>query len=136
MGKHTGRGAVLLVALGLLTAGCAKEDQDRLQAVGRRIGEKMKTFQGQSRDKVTLCWPANGILGESAPISARVQARLRWEKELTGANIEVSAEGDTVVLTGTVLTLDQGRRARDLAQTTLGVEKVDADGLTVAGQKN
>ena len=64
-------------------------------------------------------------------MAGRVSARLRWDKSLVDAKIEVSEAGTTVELKGTVGEPAQKQRALELAESTAGVEKV-TDSLEVA----
>ena len=57
-------------------------------------------------------------------LDTRVSARIRWDKSLAGAQVQVSAKGTTVELKGTVRDMKQRRRAVELAESTTGVETV------------
>jgi hyperosmotically inducible periplasmic protein len=66
-------------------------------------------------------------------IQARVMSRLRWDKALTDANIDVDVEaGDAVILKGAVASAGARSKAIELAQDTVGVSRVIADNLVVA----
>lgn len=54
-----------------------------------------------------------------------VQVRLKGDLELASEQIAVTAQGDTVVLSGTVGTADERQRAESLARSVKGVEKID-----------
>jgi osmotically-inducible protein OsmY len=61
----------------------------------------------------------------TTPLDARVRWRIRWDKALAGADIEVdSPMGGVVHLRGVVNDLSRQRRALELAETTEGVDKV------------
>jgi len=62
--------------------------------------------------------------GDLLPIEDRVRLRFQTEKALEGAKITVIAEGGEVRLRGEVANALVRARAVELAQTTLGVEKV------------
>jgi hypothetical protein len=67
--------------------------------------------------------PATG--GNATPLDARVRWRIRWDKALAGADIQVdSPTGGVVQLRGVVNDLTRQRRAVELAETTEGVDKV------------
>ena len=62
---------------------------------------------------------------DAVTLDGCVSARIRWYKELRDLDIAVQATGGkTVVLKGTVPTLDKRQRAVQLANTTVGVESV------------
>jgi osmotically-inducible protein OsmY len=113
----------LLLGL-LLLSGCQNKDADQLARLGTKLGQKVEAVFVGNSGRVAQNWPALPIhLGEVA-LDARVSARLRWDKQLSGATIKVSADGGTVELQGKGLTLEQRRRAVELAESTAGVEKV------------
>jgi osmotically-inducible protein OsmY len=64
-------------------------------------------------------------LTDAAGLDLRVSARLRWDKTLSEAPIDVQTNGAVVELRGKVRDLTQRRRAVELAGTTAGVEKVN-----------
>jgi hypothetical protein len=111
---------LFVLSLLALTAGCKPRDGDILRKIVHRTGEKLQGAVG----------PVNR-LGEGAAGAARsgaagrVEARLRWDRYL--ANIRVEASGDedgVVVLSGKVKNVQLKQRALDLAQSTVGVERV------------
>ena len=61
----------------------------------------------------------------------RVYGRLRWDKALAGATLNVQAVGATITLTGTVPDQAARTKAITLAQDTVGVTKV-IDQLSLA----
>jgi hypothetical protein len=105
-------------------AGCDRQDADRLSRLGRK---------GLARAEATLAGLTCSLTGGQAgfpcgPIEGgldlRVSARLRWDKKLAGDAIEVRAQGALIELKGKVADLAHRRRAVELAETTVGVEKV------------
>jgi hypothetical protein len=52
---------------------------------------------------------------------------IKTDGELAGEGIQVSAKGDTLVLSGSVQTDDEKQRAERLAKTTRGITKVEND---------
>jgi hypothetical protein len=127
MGKLRAR-VWLLLGLAAFTAGCSRQDTERLARIGKRIAAHAEALTADCRAGMGSSW--NGV-GEGAGLGARVRARLRWDKALTGLPIRVHAAGGAVELTGTVHDLTQRRRAVELAESTTGVEKVN-DQLQVA----
>ncbi len=118
------------VGLALLAAGCEGQDADRLARIGRKVADRLLApgsyDPGRPADSLQSI---RGGLGEFA-VDAKVAARLRWDKELEGARIQVGAVGaGTVRLTGTVPSFEAHQRAVNLARATSGVNGV-VDELT------
>ena len=126
MGKVRAR--VWLLGLAALTAGCSRQDTERLGRIGKHLAARAETVTADCRAGLGSSW--NGV-GEGAGLEARVGARLRWDRGLAGLPLQVHAAGGTVELKGTVRDLAQRRRAVELAESTSGVEKVN-DQLQIA----
>jgi hyperosmotically inducible periplasmic protein len=120
----------LLAVLVLGVCGCNDKDVDQLARVARKAAEKVQSVTGGTQGKVTQVWQALRANCDEMALDARVAARLRWEKVMAGAAIQVQANGTTVELRGTATSAAQHDRALELAQETVGVEKV-VDGLTI-----
>jgi hypothetical protein len=121
----TRMGRWLLLGLTILGTGCNRQDTERLARVGRRLVAKTEALAGDLRENLSGgCWQGFCAAWEQAGVDARVAARLRWDKDLAGASVSVQASGGAVELKGTVRDLTQRRRAVDLAERTVGVEKV------------
>jgi osmotically-inducible protein OsmY len=131
MGKR-GSGWLLL---GVLTAaaGCNHEDADRLARVSRKAAAKVQGLTGDAPGRLAETCQVLRSGWDEVALDARVTARLRWDKGLSGAHVEVRASGGTVELVGTVASDNQRGRAVELAQATVGVEQV-TDRLTVEGE--
>ena len=69
--------------------------------------------------------------GAPTPIAQAVKARLAADQKVGSDAIQVEAEGDTVILTGTVKSAEEKQQAVRVAQETQGVSKVE-DRLTVS----
>ena len=123
----------LLLGLAVLGSGCSKGDTERLARVGRKILAKAASLSEDTNDRLHTGWQSfRGNLGETG-LDARVATRLRWDKSLAEAPIEVVALSDNAVeLKGPVADLEQRRRAVALAESTLGVERV-VDSLEMPG---
>jgi hypothetical protein len=99
---------------------------------GRRIGEKIDEAAGALRRDAEKAGAAvrEGFHKAKASVNAmgieaRVYGRLRWDKALDGASIDVSAASDgTVTLTGTVANAAARAKAVQLAADTVGVSRV------------
>jgi hypothetical protein len=109
------RGAVCLLVVAL--AGCNRQDTDCLSRVGRRLLDRAHGATQELRGKLDVGLPVTGV-------QERVQQRLRADKALAETAIEVTGQGAEVELKGMVKTRDQRTRAVDLAETTVGVEKL------------
>jgi len=133
MGKTGKFGSGLFLA-SLLACACNNDDADRLARVGRKTAEKVDEVSGGAPGKL-----ANGLQVMRADLDevgldSRVAARLRWDKTLADAAIQVRARGSAIELSGRVADLSQRRRAVELAESTAGVDKVK-DELIVAGME-
>jgi hypothetical protein len=114
----------LLVILVLLGSGCNRQDTERLAKVGKRIMARADELTGEVRAALGSGLQGVRAGGEEIGLAARVSARLRWDQTLADVKIDVQAAGTVVELKGTVRDLTQRRRAVELAESTVGVEKV------------
>jgi hypothetical protein len=112
-------------ALALLVCGCGGQDVDRLGRICSMTAGKFNEMVGGSHGKLANGWDAIcGAISESTP-DARVATRLRWDKALTNADIQVQPAGPGVIrLQGNVIDANQQQRAAELAESTQGVEQV------------
>jgi osmotically-inducible protein OsmY len=121
---------VLLLGVG----GCNHRDADRLARVSRKAAEKVQALTTGSSNRVAEGLQVMRASWDEIALDARVAARLRWDKGLAGSHIEVRASGTTVELHGTVASANQRGRAVELAESTLGVERV-SDNLELSGDQ-
>jgi len=142
----------LLPLVAALVCGCGADDADRLARIGRKTAARCDAMTVGLREKVAAgvdsvrtsvpsaatspespdpapappappMTPAASV--NSTPINARVLWRIRWDKSLAGADIQVdSPSGGVVHLRGIVNDLTRQRRAVELAETTEGVDRV------------
>jgi hypothetical protein len=112
---------LLLLAV---VAGCTREDSDRLARVGRKAAEKTKWLRCDLGTNLVPGWQGLRSNLDEAGLDARVACRLRWDRSLADLPIEVHAHGRVIELKGTVHDLNERCRAVELAESTLGVEKV------------
>src|SRR5437868_2731258 len=116
-----------LFALGLsvFAIGCDNQDTDRLARVGRKLDEKFHALIGGPQEKLTSGWLAMRSNWDDVTLDTRVSVRMRWDKSLAEASIQVSTVSEGVVeLKGKVASLQQRRRAIEIAQSTAGVNEV------------
>ena len=110
MGKpHANR--MTWAAIGLVLAGCSRQDPERLARVGARVGQKAEAALAGNDGRLLRGWQS--IRGEIA-LDARVMARLSSDKLLAKRTISVQVSGGEVQLQGKVENIDQ-RRGRDPA---------------------
>jgi osmotically-inducible protein OsmY len=102
----------------VLAAGCNRQDADCLRDIGHKLAADLV---GDIQDSVHT-----GVQGvcDHLSLETRVSARLRWDRNLAGAAIEVKAQGADIELKGTLADPNQRRRAVELAESTTGVDKV------------
>ena len=86
---------------------------------------KFNDMAGGPHGKLANGWDAVcGAISETTP-EARVAVRLRWDKALDKADIQVQPAGPGVIrLQGNVTDAAQQQRAGELAEATQGVEQV------------
>ncbi len=113
-----------------MACGCSSQDAVHLAQIGRQTAAKAGALAGGPEGKLATGWYAVQGQGAGPSLETRVAARLRWDKMLADIAIQVKAMGGTVELKGKVRDLAQRRRAVELAESTVGVERV-ADGLEV-----
>ncbi len=117
---------LLLCSLALCLGGCSRNDTECLARLGRKLAERAEQASEEIAGKLDLDWK---IAAADAGIARRVEQRLRWDRFLADAGLEVRGTGAEVELLGTVRTEQQRQRAIKLAESTVGVEKVSADAL-------
>jgi osmotically-inducible protein OsmY len=113
----------LFCVLMLMACGCEQQDTERLDRAGRRVAVKCGHAASAIQDKLATTWSAARTHWEDTPLDVRVTARLRSDKDLADAEIQVGAREGVVELHGTV-NIKQRQRAVELAEATIGVEKV------------
>ena len=120
----------MLLGLCAICGGCSRQDTERLGSIGRKVMERAGAATASCREKI------DGLKGSGAADSLqdRVALRLRWEKVLADAPIEVVVNGNEIELKGTVKTAEQRSRAVELAESTAGVLRVLIS-LSVAEEK-
>ena len=124
MGKRRfGRWALAGLGLAVGTIGCSNEDPDHLARVAKCVAAKSEGLTGDA-DKTLTGWQALQANLDELTLDARVSARLRWDKDLAATPIQVQVRDGAVELKGTVRDLQQRRRAVELAQSTVGADKV------------
>jgi hypothetical protein len=109
----------------IVCCGCSNEDADRLGRVCRRAAGQVLTHSEPARAKLARGWHALRRDGSANGLESTVVARLRQDKSLAAASIEVRVLGEGVVeLHGQVADEKQRHRAVELVDSTVGVERV------------
>lgn len=115
---------VLLIILFILLVGSRFEpsDGDRLAAIGRITTGKVR---GAMPPAEKLAGPLDSLRrGLPTRLEDRVKNRLETDRGLQGIAFTVSADGETITLRGIVPDVNARKHAVDLAESTVGVEKV------------
>jgi len=100
--------------------------------VGATLGEKVDRGLNQLGEKLRKGWADIRKSVDELTVQGRVYGRLRWDKALANAPIEINVQNENVVtLSGTVADDVARKTAVDLAQDTIGVRQV-IDHLTVS----
>lgn len=125
------RGTCLIFFLSLTLAGCSDSDADKLRKVGDKTYDRAAVIVQQTWDELGRTLLDQQQSSPQHDLLTRVQLRLKWDRDLAELPIVASAAGDVITLTGTVKAGEQKDRAISLANSTIGVSKVD-DQLVVA----
>jgi osmotically-inducible protein OsmY len=88
------------------------------------VEEKLHALTGGPQEKLSSGWLAMRTNWDAVTLDTRVSARLRWDKSLADATIQVSATDGVVELKGKVADLKKRQRAVEIAQSTAGVTEV------------
>src|SRR5262245_962339 len=104
------RWALVGLALAAGAIGCSQEDPDHLARVAKCVAAKGEGLTGDA-DKTLTGLQALQVNLDELTLDARVSARLRWDKDLAGSQIQVQVRDGAVELKGTVRDLPQRRRA-------------------------
>jgi hypothetical protein len=102
----------------VMSAGCNRQDVDGLGRIGRKLLDRSQVAVSPLREQFD-----HTLIG-AAGIKGRVQQRLQNDKSLTDARLEVVVNQAEVELKGTLKRDEQRRRAVELAESTVGVERV------------
>lgn len=100
--------------------------------VGTTIGEKLDRGLNQLGETLRKGWADIRKSVDELTVQGRVYGRLRWDKSLANAPIEIAVQNENVVtLSGSVADEAAHATAVKLAQDTIGVRQV-VDHLTVS----
>jgi len=117
-----------------LAAGCSDKDVRKIEKVTGKAWNKAEKAGQQLGAELGLDLERAASRWEDLTLPGRVEQRLRWDQLLRGADIKVQIEQDQVVLSGTIASETQRRRAVELAESTDGVQNV-REALQIKGDK-
>jgi len=121
----------LLPLIFLPVLGCSDADAEKLRRAGDKTYDRVVNAAQQVADELgkTLLdqKPPTAAPPPTPDLAQKVQHRLDWERDLAGLSLQVSANADTITLSGSVKNDAQRQRAVQLAEATVGVAKVIAD---------
>jgi osmotically-inducible protein OsmY len=121
IGKLCKRGPLLAA---LFLASCNSDETEGLARVARLSAAKLEEMTGGAPNKVAASFESMRANWNELALDARVSLRLRWEKDLQKAAIQVQAGDGVVELKGKVADIVQRQRAVQVAQSTVGVVEV------------
>jgi osmotically-inducible protein OsmY len=105
----------------LLAASIAPAQEGAAERIGERIDEGLEKLS----EKVQQAWHEVRQTVDQLGVQGRVYGRLRWDKALADAEIDVDIqEPNTIVLTGRVPDETARTKAVQLARDTVGVQQV------------
>jgi osmotically-inducible protein OsmY len=119
----------------LLVLGCSDQDVNKISRAGDKALQRATKMGAEAGDKMGLnlrkatkdaSQKLDAVKPEtdSKELSQRVLSRIKWDDMLEELNIRVRADKGVITLSGTVRNEMQRRRARILAESTRGVERV------------
>ena len=115
----------LAAGLTIFVVGCDGQDADRLVRLSRKAMDRVQTQATNPQGQ--LMGPLHSIRGgwTDLTLDMKVAARLRWDSNLQGADIQVRTLANGIVeLRGKVTDLSVRQRAVSLARSTVGVQEV------------
>src|SRR5437667_5711234 len=102
----------LVAFFAVVVVGCSDQDTERLARVGQKVAGKIHGMAGGADTKLAIGLQAMRANWSDASLENRVSARLRWEKQLAEARVEVKSAGNGgIELKGSGANLQQRRRA-------------------------
>ena len=124
---------VIALSLACLLAGCEDKDVAAIERVSQKALDKAASLAAQAKDKAPLALPATATTAE--PTAAeKATKRLRWDRDLADAAIEVRETPEGLILSGSLPSDEARRRAVSIAESTVGVKGV-TDRLVVKEPK-
>lgn len=106
-----------------LVPGCSEQEVGKIEKVTGKAWDRARGATSQMGDELGIDLEFPGKPDEMG-LLRRVQQRLKWDQQLSGASIKVQIVQEEVVLSGNVRDESQRHRAVQLAESTDGVRKV------------
>ena len=132
MSKRFTRPLTILLATAamfLVPVGTPKSEAQ--EGLGEQIGAELDEGISRLSEEFREGWASLKQAVDKMGVQGRVYSRLRWDKQLSQADLDVDVEeGGIVALGGTVADETAKQKALQLAQDTVGVNRV-IDRLTV-----
>jgi osmotically-inducible protein OsmY len=100
-------------------------DLSRARERGARAGEAIGTAAERAGQRASQAASEAGEVLSDAALTAKIKSKMALDDHVSASSIGVATKDGRVVLTGTVGTEDEHRRAVDLARDTKGVAGVD-----------
>jgi osmotically-inducible protein OsmY len=117
--------SVFTLIVGGSLAMSKKTDAEVLTKVGRTASEQVSAAMP---DRTAVAGPLAAVqVGDLTAVDEKVRLRLKTDAALESTKLTVTADQGVVKLTGRVDTAAQRERAVQLAQSTLGVTKVEQE---------
>lgn len=102
--------------------------QDQQRGLGERLGEQLDQGIGRLTEEVREGWSSLRQAVNRMGVQGRVYSRLRWDKDIATMDFEVDVEEEGVVtLRGELDSAQAKRKAVELAEDTVGVQRVIDD---------
>ena len=116
---------VCLLTLGICLLGLTAAPAQAQQGLGERLGAQLDEGLDRLGNELREGWASIQKSVDQLGIQGRVYSRLRWDKQLTNAELDLEAtESGTVVLRGQVGSRAAKEKAVQLARDTVGVKEV------------
>jgi hypothetical protein len=94
------------------------------EGFGERLGEQLDKGIQRLTEEVREGWASLRNSVDQFGVQARVYSRLRWDKNLAGADLTVDVEEEgVVVVSGRVSSEQAKQKALELARDTVGVKR-------------
>ena len=126
------------LAIGIVAATTAvlpAQERSEQDGFGERLGRTLDRGLDELGQELRQGWSQIRSTVDRLGVQGRVYGRLRWDKAIAGASIDVQVEGeDVVVLSGSVPKESARKKAIELAHDTVGVREV-VDKLRVEAPK-
>lgn len=121
-----------VVSACVLAASTGSSQEGIGERIGKTVDETIEQIRreaggvaGQIRGQIREGFEEARAAVDRMSVTARVYARIRWDKRLSGGSVSVDvAQGGRATLRGTVPTVAAKAKAGELAGQTTGVESV------------